>query len=121
MKDVLATWGPVTAAGNSPIISTQTGEHYPIDTEAAAFHTIQAFVNGTATACQFHVYGSTKNVSRDNPVYPADFQDLTGAIDGTSTMLAHIAYKPVASIVIVLSSFTGATNVTFKYIGKRSA
>lgn len=119
MRDVIASWGPVAATGNSPVISTADGT-YPTQVDNAAFHTVQAFITGTATACQYHVYGSTKNVN-ENPQYPQDFQDLTGAIDGTTTTLSHIAYKPVASVVIGLSSFSGATNVTFKYIGKRSA
>ncbi len=108
-------WGPVSGVSNSPVFSPP-GPQIANDCNSVSRHTLQVFFTGTPSACTYHLYGSAKISPIENPVYPADFQDLTGPMDGTVNPMVHVVNKTVNTLIVVVSALVGAT-ASFRYIG----
>lgn len=103
---------PLVSGGSSAPIRTN------FNGVANQFHTLQAFVTGAPAVCTMHLYGSVKNW--DESTFPADYQDLSGAIDCTTVTMVHIANKPVRTVLVNLTTMSGGTSPTFnfRYVGR---
>lgn len=128
-QDTWALFPALTSVSNTapltvvPLFTTQSkpGGTAPaiIYTYVPKYATVQAFVTGTPATCTYHVYGTLK-FPLENPVFPTDYQDLTGVEDCTApaTSMVSIFAKPVVGIVISLTALTGGTSpaVVFRFI-----
>jgi hypothetical protein len=81
---------------------------------------VQPFTTGAPAACTFHVWGTTKPPAAA-PVFPADYADLSGAIDGSAAGpgMVSIAFKPVCGIVVQVTALSAGGTVAFGYVGGR--
>jgi hypothetical protein len=88
---------------------------------APSLHIVQALVAGAPTACTYQVYGSLKTILQ-NPVFPADYFQLTAVQDCSTSTLSAVAStdRPALTILVNLVTLSGGTSPTvqFIYVGK---
>lgn len=125
-QDVMAIFSTLSATGSTTPTSIIGNPLKPggvnpgvVSLYTPKYITVQAFVTGTPSTCTEHIWGTLKTPV-ETPAFPADYQDLSGALDCTMSVnqMVHIYYKPVVGLVIQLSALAGGTSptVTFRFL-----